>query len=81
MDELIECSEFQGKPSLEGRDFVDYFNLAYGTYPPEEFEGTDVKPFYEHDFKFIGFYLSKEGKQGRATLAPVGYFSIRSSME
>lgn len=63
MDELIECNEFQGRPSLEGKDFVDYFNLEYGTYPPEEFEGTDVKPFYEHDFKFIGFYLSKQGQQ------------------
>ena len=63
MDELVECNEFQGKPSLEGKDFVDYFNLEFGTYPPEEFEGGEEQPFYEHDFKFIGFFLSKEGQQ------------------
>ena len=63
MDELIECNEFQGRPALEAKDFVDYFNLEYGTYPPEDFEESDEKPFYEHDFKFIGFYLSKDGQQ------------------
>lgn len=63
MEELVECNEFRERPSLEAKHFVDYFNLEFGTYPPEDFEGGEEEPFYEKDFRFIGFFLSKEGQQ------------------
>ena len=63
MEELVETRKFSHKPKLKAVYFVDYFNLEFGLYPPEDFEDSDESPYKEGDFKFIGYFLSKEGQE------------------
>ncbi len=59
MEELIECNNFDGRPNVEAKDFVLYFNLEYGL----EFSEDEASKYVENDFKFIGFFLSKSGQE------------------
>lgn len=74
MEELIECDKFQSKPTVESKEFVDYFNLEFGLYQFDEDEPEDEEVFTEEDFKFMGFFVSKSGQERM-------YFSVRGKSE
>ena len=63
MEDIEEAKKFKNIPELMAKDFVDYFNLEFGLYPPEDFEGSEETPFQKKDFKFIGYFLSNSGQE------------------